>query len=160
MSDQFGWSVAINGNRALVGAIYDDDTVSNSGSVYVFEYNGTDWIQTAKLFALDRQGNDYFGSSVALQGDRVVVGALGDDDRGVGDSGSAYIFEYRQGTWQQVGKLTAADSAASDNFGSSVAIDGTRIVVGSIYDDDNGKSNSGSAYVFEHNGSAWVQTAK
>jgi hypothetical protein len=150
--DQFGWSVAISGDTAVVGAYLDDDGGNESGSAYVFERNqsGADsWGQVAKLTASDPAADDQFGWSVAISGDTVVVGAYLDDDGG-SDSGSAYVFERNQGgadTWGQVAKLTASDDAADDNFGWSVGISGDTVAVGAVWDDDGG-SDSGSAYIF------------
>jgi len=165
--DQFGWSVAISGDTAVVGAYLDDDGGNESGSAYVFERNqsGADsWGQVAKLTASDPAADDQFGWSVAISGDTVVVGAYLDDDGG-SDSGSAYVFERNQGgadAWGQVAKLTALDPAPDDFFGNTVAISGDTVVVGAVWDDDGGNA-SGSAYVFERNQSgadAWGQVAK
>jgi hypothetical protein len=165
--DQFGWSVAISGDTAVVGAYLDDDGGNESGSAYVFERNqsGADsWGQVAKLTASDPAADDQFGWSVAISGDTVVVGAYLDDDGG-SDSGSAYVFERNQGgadAWGQVAKLTALDPAPDDFFGNTVAISGDTVVVGAVWDDDGGNA-SGSAYVFERNqggADAWGQVAK
>ncbi|MCP4373769.1 MAG: hypothetical protein GY797_37560, partial [Deltaproteobacteria bacterium] len=102
--------------------------------------------------------------SVAVSGDTVVAGALGDDDNG-NDSGSAYVFVKPGSGWAdmtQTAKLTAADGAVDDRLGSSVAVSGDTVVAGADWDDDNG-GGSGSAYVFAKPGSGWAdmtQTAK
>jgi hypothetical protein len=157
-SDVFGYSVAIDGNTALVGARYDDDNGSYSGSAYIFRFNGSNWVQEAKLLASDGATYDYFGYSVAIDGNTALVGADGDDDHGY-DSGSAYIFRFNGSNWVQEAKLLASDGAAYDYFGISVAIDGNSALVGAHYDDDKGY-DSGSAYIFRFNGSSWVQEAK
>ena len=141
--DNFGTSVAVGNGRIVVGA-FDDDNGSNSGSAYIFDLDGT---QLAKITASDGAANDYFGGRVAVGNGRIVVGANGDGDNG-SDSGSAYIFDL-DGT--QLAKITAADGAAGDRFGESVAVGNGRIVVGALYDDDNG-SASGSAYIFDLDG--------
>ena len=159
--DRFGESVAVEGDTVVVGANGDD---SSKGSAYVFkEPSGgwTDVTETAKLTASDRDPNDNFGWSVALEGDTVVVGVYEDD----GGRGSAYVFTQPNGGWAtdtQTAKLTASDRAAADWFGESVAVDGDTVVVGANGDDDNGL-NSGSAYVFKKPNSGWsdaTQTAK
>ena len=159
--DRFGISVAIDGGVAVIGAHYDDDNDFNSGSAYVFEQqaDGT-WQQIAKLTADDGASDDYFGSSVAIDGGVAVIGAYRDDDAG-SDSGSAYVYEQQaNGTWQQIAKLTADDGASNDKFGRSVAIDGDMAVIGAPNDKDNGY-NSGSAYVFEQQADrTWQQIAK
>ena len=145
--DRFGWSVAVSGDRIVVGAHLDDDLGDISGSVYVFEPDGAGgWTET-KLLTSDGAAADVFGWSVAVSGDRIVVGAIQDDDLG-DDSGSAYVFEPDgAGGWAET-KLTASDGAPAERFGWSVAMSGDRIVVGADGDDDNG-TNSGSAYVFD-----------
>ncbi|MCH7922841.1 MAG: FG-GAP repeat protein [Nitrospinae bacterium] len=151
--DFFGVSVAIAGDTAVVGAQLGDGAVSDSGSAYVFGRNqgGTDnWGQVAKLTALDGAPVDRFGRSVAIAGETVVVGALGDDDAG-GASGSAYVFGRNEGgadNWGQVAKLTASDAAGDDIFGFSVAIAGETVVVGASFNDHAGGTDAGSAYVF------------
>ncbi len=155
--ENFGSSVAISGDTAIVGANWDDDNGDGSGSAYVFVRNGTGWSQQAKLTASDGAPDDWFGYSVAVSGDRVVVSAHGDDDRGY-DSGSAYVF-VRDGTsWSQQAKLTTSDGAALDAFGCA-AISGGTIIVGAHNDDDKGDA-SGSAYIFVRDGTGWSQQAK
>jgi hypothetical protein len=156
-NDDFGRSVAIDGNIALVGAYGDDVNGTDSGSAYIFRYNGSNWVEEAKLLPSDGAAGDYFGLSVSIDGNIAVVGANRDDDNG-SSSGSAYIFRYNGSTWIQEAKLLASDGAASDKFGCS-AIDVNIVIVGAYGDDDNG-SNSGSAYVFRYNGSTWIQEAK
>jgi len=157
-SDQFGISVSLDGDRALVGAFNNDDNASNSGSAYVFEFNGGSWGQTAKLNASDGALNDLFGYSVSLSGGQALVGSYQDDDNG-SESGSAYIFKLNGGSWGQTAKLIATDAAANDRFGYSVSLFNNRALIGAYQDDDNG-NNSGSAYVFKRNAGVWEQTAK
>jgi len=141
--DVFGWSVAISGNTAIIGAPNDDDHGSNSGSAYLFDVStGT---LLAKLVASDGAADDRFGESVAISGNTAIVGAYWDDDRG-GASGSVYLFDVTTGA--QLAKLVASDGAAGDEFGRSVAISGNTAIVGAYGDDDHG-SNSGSAYLFD-----------
>jgi hypothetical protein len=144
--DYFGCSVCINGDMAIVGAYMDDDVAVNSGSVYLFskDQGGIDnWGQVVKLTASDPQSDDYFGSSVGLSFDHVVVGAY----RKNSFEGTAYVFFNNNGTWEQQSILNASDGAAGDSFGKSVAISGDCIAIGAEGDDDNGTS-SGSAYIF------------
>ncbi|KAA5827598.1 T9SS type A sorting domain-containing protein [Algibacter amylolyticus] len=156
--DEFGYSVAISGNTAIVGAYGDDDAGSNSGAAYVFVLTGNTWAQEAKLTAADGAADDYFGWSVAISGNTAIVGADLDDDAG-NTSGSAYVFVRTGNTWTQEAKLTAADGAAGDFFGRSVAISGNTAIVGA-HKDDNSGSASGSAYVFVRSGNTWTQEAK
>ena len=91
-------SVAIAGDTIVVGAYWDDDNGTNSGSAYVFTRTGTTWTEQAKLTASDGAADDQFGISVAIAGDTIVVGAYWDDDNG-SDSGSAYVFTRTGTTW-------------------------------------------------------------
>ena len=142
--DQFGVSVAVGSGRIVVGARYDADNGTNSGSAYIFDLDGN---QLAKITASDAAADDLFGFAVALGSGRIVVGSHLDDDNGT-NSGSAYIFDL---DGNQLTKITASDGAADDNFGYSVAVGSGRIVVSSPYDDENG-SNSGSIYIFDLDG--------
>jgi outer membrane protein assembly factor BamB len=139
--DNFGSSVAISGNRAIVGAHLDDDKGSSSGSVYLFDV--TTGQQLFKLNASDAAAGDQFGKSVAISGNKAIVGSWCD---GASCSGSAYLFDVTTG--MQIAKLTANDGAAADRFGNSVAISGNIAIVGAVLNDDGGNS-SGSAYVFD-----------
>ena len=156
--DWFGGSVAIHGDTILVGAWGDGDKGSSSGSAYIFTKNDTTWIQTQKITASDGASGDSFSRSVAIHGDTILVGALGDDGKG-SSSGSAYIFTKNDTTWIQTQKITASDGASNDYFGRSVAIHGDTILVGALGDDDKGYY-SGSAYIFTKNDTTWIQTQK
>jgi VCBS repeat-containing protein len=141
-------SISADGSTIVVGAFLDDDKGPDSGSAYVFDVSGT---QLAKLTAPDGAADDHFGysTSVSADGGTIVVGAYRDDDKGSA-SGSVYVFD-ANGT--QLAKLTAPDGAAGDRFGinASVSADGSTIVVGAYFDDDDG-TNSGSVHTFQRNG--------
>ncbi len=141
--DEFGLPVTIDDGVIAVGSKGDSDNGSYSGSAYLFD--ASTGAQLAKLLPTDGAADDWFGLSVAVSGNLVVIGAYADDDNGT-SSGSAYIFNLTSG--EQLLKLLPADGAAADFFGISVAINGSIAVVGSYHDDDNGR-NSGSAYVFD-----------
>ena len=160
-SDYFSRSVSISGDTVVVGVDQDDDNGNASGSAYIFERDAKGiWSETAKLTASDGASGDYFGYSVSISGERLVVGSQYDDDNGI-SSGSAYVFERDEfGTWSETAKLTASDGAEADNFGQIVSISGDTVVVGAFADSDNG-TNSGSAYVFERDAKGtWSETAK
>ena len=157
-NDNFGWSVSISGDYAVVGAHYDDDHGSESGSAYVFMRTDTTWSQQAKLNASDAAAYDYFASSISISGDYAIVGADRDDDGGT-SSGSAYVFVRSDTTWSQQAKLNASDAETGDIFGESVSISGNYAIVGASGDDDGG-SESGSAYVFMRSDTIWSQQAK
>ena len=165
LHDRFGYSVAIDGSTIVVGADWDDDAGSQSGSAYVFRTtdNGATWVQTAKLTASDATSNDLFGCAVAIYGDTIVVGAYAWTIRGGDGWGSAYVFRTTDGgaTYLEVAILTASDAAVGDNFGCSVAIAADTVVVGARFDDVNG-NDSGSVYVFRttDGGATYSQVAK
>ncbi|MCP3916961.1 MAG: hypothetical protein GY711_15540 [bacterium] len=161
--DDFGSSVSLSGDTALVGAPGCDDAGVDAGALYVFASSGGSWDTQAKLTASDASAGDELGSAVDLDGDLALGGAPNDDSGGVG-SGSAYVFA-RSGSgsatsWWQVAKLDASDGAPFDALGSSVAIEGATALVGAPFDDDRG-TDSGTAYVFEAGpAGGWVQTTK
>ncbi len=148
-SDRFGTSVAISGSTVVVGAV---GNASGTGAVYVFVRSGTAWSQQAELTASDAASGDAFGSSVAISGSTMAVGAPNKNLQ----TGAAYVF-VRSGTaWSQQAKLTAAGGAANDFFGTSVAISGSTVVVGAY----GHNSSTGAAYVFVRSGTAWSQQAE
>jgi len=151
-NDNFGISVAIAGDTIVVGA---DSTgigngITDSGSAYVYSLTGTSWTEQAKLRASNPVLGDQFGTSVAISGNTIVVGALENALAGTTGSGSSYVFTRTGTTWMEQAKLTASDGAFNDDFGHSVAIAGDTIVVGANRDDDNG-ADSGSVYIYDLN---------
>lgn len=156
IAGHFGERVSLEGDRALIGA-----HASVFGSAFVYERDKSgNWVGVAKLEASDQAENDEFGFAVSLWGDRALVSAYHDDDRG-SDSGSAYVFERNdQGEWEEVAKLLASDGNSKDRLGEAVSLWGDRALVGSKWDDDQG-DRSGAVYVFERNRSGrWVEAAK
>jgi hypothetical protein len=141
---EFGYSVAVYGSTALVGAL---DNLSGSGAAYVFTSSGGTWSQEAELTAADSAPGDRF-ALVALSGSTALVGAPAKNT----GTGAAYVFVLPS----QQAKLTAADAAANDRFGVSVAVSGSTAVVGA-YGKNTG---AGAAYVFTRSGSTWTQRAK
>ncbi len=157
--DVFGQAIAISGNTVVIGAYADDDNGTNSGSVYVFVRNGSNWTLQQKLLPSEVEAEDQFGGWVDIDGDTIVVASSLDDDLGL-NSGAAYVF-VRSGTvWSQQQKLLPSDGADGDQFSQeAVAISGGTIVCGSGGDDDNGIV-SGSAYVFVRSGTVWSEQQK
>ena len=141
--DQFGLSVALSNNTALIGSIGDDDNGESSGSAYLFDTTTGSLLQ--KFTAPDGYALDQFGRSVALSDNTAIIGTWGDDDNGE-SSGSAYLFDTTTGSLLQ--KFTAPDGYALDQFGRSVALSDNTAIIGTWGDDDNGES-SGSAYLFD-----------
>jgi len=165
--DFFGYSLSIDGENLVVGALGNDDLGNQSGSAYVFNRNlgGSDaWGEVKKLLAGDGVASDYFGWAVAVDGTTAVVSAPNQDPGGTSNAGAAYVFERDYGggdNWGQVEKLTASNGMGSDYFGESVAINGDVIVIGAHQRDDP-HALAGAAYVFERNAGGpgqWGQTA-
>ena len=154
--DQFGWSVAIDGDTAVVGAPYEDTGGSNSGAVYIFAHSGNSWTEQDKLQGSDTDRRDYFGRSVAIDGDRVVVGASGKNSK----IGATYVFvQDDDGDWTEEQKLLAEDGQSGDFFGQSVDIDGDTVIVGAD-GEDSGGGNAGAAYIFTRTDDSWSQQQK
>lgn len=180
-ADQFGWSVGVSGDTAIVSAPYEssnatgvdgnqaDNSLGASGAAYIFTRSGTTWSQEAYLKAFNTGQLDFFGQSVDIDGDSVVVGAKDEDSDSTGvdndgggganNSGAAYIFKRSMGTWAQDAYLKASNTGGTDRFGTSVGISGDIVVVGAPGEDsnatgidgnglDNSASSSGAAYVF------------
>ena len=156
--DYFGYSVSISGDYAIVGAPFDDDDGSLSGSAYIFVRSGTTWTQQQKLVASDAAASDFFGTAVSISNDYAIVSAYGNDDAG-NSSGSAYIFVRSGTTWTQQQKLVASDAAIGDFFSWSLSISGDYAIVGA-YSDDDSYNDSGSAYIFVRSGTTWTQQQK
>ncbi len=158
--DQFGFAFALSGDTLVIGAVFDDETVPDQGSVYVFTRSGTSWSQQQKLTANDGATGDHFGIAVALSGNTFVAGAADDDVNANTDQGSAYVFTRSGTVWAQQQKLTAGDGAANDRFGRGVALDGETAIVGAPFDDSPigiMPVDQGSVYVFTRNGTVWTQ---
>ena len=158
VNDNFGYSVSIDGDNAIVGA--SNKYIgghSNQGKAYIFHHNGTSWTQQAGITASDGDAGDVFGYSVSIDGDYAIVGAAHKDIGGHLGQGKAYIFHYDGGSWVQQGQLTTSDGVAYDNFGCSVSISGDYAIVGADNKTILGQSSQGKAYIFHYDGSSWVQ---
>jgi len=192
-SDLFGRSVALSGETLVVAAIFEDsdatgvngdlsnDLANDSGAAYVFRRTGTTWTQEAALKGSNASAGDNFGSSVAIFGDTVAVGAGGEASNATGidgnqadntavSSGAVYLFERTATTWAQAAYLKASNTGVSDSFGNSVALSSDTLVVGAADEDsdatgvngDGGNNNSlesGAVYVFRRTANSWTQEA-
>jgi hypothetical protein len=177
----FGGAIALDGDTLVVSQIGDDSNASgvngnqfnegapNSGAVFVYVKSGGTWVQQAYLKASNPAASNSFGSSLALDGDTLVIGSTGQDTSG-SNSGAAYVFTRTAGVWSQQAFLKASNPGASDAFGRSIDVDGDTVVVGAPNEDsnalgvggsqtDNSSANSGAAYVFVRNGASWSQQA-
>lgn len=152
-SDNFGYSVGVDGNVAVVGAPNDRSGLAmNFGSVYLFDALTGAPIATLHNPAVSN-GNQ-FGYSVAISGNMIVVGAPGNDTVAV-DAGCAYVFNAT--TFALVATLNNPAPTLSDLFGNSVAVSGNTAIVGA-YKDDTGAVDVGSAYVFNASTGALLRT--
>jgi hypothetical protein len=151
-ADEFGYSVAIDAGTIAVGAPTVDIASQNEGAVYIFSESAGLWSTQAKLTASDLFDEDRFGSSVAISGDTLLVGAMADDDLG-NYSGSVYVFTRVGGVWTERAKLLASDGSANSYFGQALALDAGTAVVGA-------PGPAGGAYVFVGSAATWVQQAK
>ncbi|MEW6744543.1 MAG: FG-GAP repeat protein [Planctomycetota bacterium] len=157
-SDYFGWRVSVDGDVLIVGAPYDDDKGTDSGSAYVYRYNGTSWDEEKKLTASDGAPGDQYGYSLAVDGDLMLVGAPYDDDKGP-DSGSVYVYTYMGPVlkWVLVQKLTGGDATGGEYFGYCVSLRGDVVVVGAPWD---AWLYQGSVYVYRAQGGTWHEEQK
>lgn len=152
--DAFGGAVALEGDLAVVGAAADDDSGEDSGSAFVFARTLTSWAQQARLMPSTPAAENGFGTSVALSGNHVLVGASTSDDDGQ-DSGSSFLFEQTGSSWNETAKLTASDAAALHRFGEAVALDGERALIGSPV---GGFIATGAGYVYDFLGENGAET--
>ena len=161
--DLFGVRVDIDGDKAIIGAYLKDDKGADSGAAYVFVRQNNRWVEQAKLIPRDSASGDRFGYSVAIDGDKALVGAYLDDNENGNDAGSVYVFVRENTQWIEQAKLLASDGAGGDQFSSHLVLKDNTALIGSPLDDDLG-TNSGSVYVFEFNEndaeSGWTEQAK
>ncbi len=184
VNDLFGQVIALSGNTLVVGVYNDDsdargingdannDQRAESGAVYIYVNTGGRWIQQAYLKSHNSDSRDFFGFSVAIEGDTLVVGARGESSSGNGEdtdgtdnslplSGAAYVFQRSGTTWTQKAFLKSSAPHASDFFGHSVAISGDTLVVGGFDRFLNpGNDNTGAAHVFIRQGDTWTSQAR
>jgi len=147
----FGFSVSVSGDYAVSSAQDDNDKGTQSGSVYVYKKTGGTWVQVDKLTAYDGTGYEYYGTSVSISGDYIVVGSPNSDMPGNSNCGAVYIYKRNvNDTFDFITKLIAYDYDGSDKYGTAVAIDGYIVAIGSVSDDVGG-SGTGSVYIYERN---------
>ncbi len=156
--DQYGLSIAAGGNWAAVGAYGDPQRGHDAGSVYLYKLENDVWQFSEQLYAPRGGAADYFGYSVDISGDRLIVGAFGDDDRG-NRAGAAYIFRRVADAWEPEIKLTARDGGKHNLFGHSVALSGKLALVGAHGNHSLGRF-SGAAYLFVRSQRGWVMRQK
>ena len=160
-SDHMGdRGVAIDGDTAVIGA-YNDYLAPyregiQMGSAYVFQFNGSEWVQQQKLMPSDGEAGDRFGWAVAVDGNTIAIGSREDNDNGNG-AGAVYIYEFDGNTWVERQKLLGAKGKTLNPslFGNAVALDGDRMLVGAPYDDTISADN-GAAYTYRRQDGVWT----
>ncbi len=195
-ADGYGSAIGISGDTIVVAAPFEDsngtgsnsgaqnnNSLSESGAIYVYQRSGTTWPQQAYIKASNPDSVDLFGSAVAISGDTIVAGAPREDSNGQGintatgannsalESGAAYVFVRSGGTWSQQAYMKSSNSDAGDQFGRSAAIDGDTILVGAPNESsagtgvngntqiDNSAPQAGAVYAFVRAGTTWTQQA-
>jgi hypothetical protein len=160
-AERFGESVAISGNTIVVGApVRSFPGLGNAGIAYVFTRSGATWTQQAELKASDAQAFDFFGSSVAIDTDTVIIGAPDTSNSNNFNPGSAYIFTRTGSVWSQQAKFLADDGADDDGFGGAVSVSGDTAVVGAQSAAMGGTKFSGKVYIFNRANGSWAQQVK
>lgn len=158
--DLFG-VVAVDGDTMVVGAFLDDTPAgADAGSAYVFRRSGLGWVQEAMLTAGDGAPGDRFGTSVAISGGTIAVGAWFHSTPQGPYTGTVYVFTRGGGAWTQQAELVHADARAADLLGFDLALQGDTLVAGAHLQDPGGIGNAGAAYVFTRAGTTWSQQAK
>ena len=155
--DQFGFAVDIDGGYACAGAPRQDDLGADSGSVYVLDLQGADWVEAGKLHASDGAAGALFGYSVAINGDTIVVGAPFASGGGA-QSGAVYVFTRSGSSWTEQAALIPSSFSAGDRFGFQVSISGDTLIAGSP-NLDTAFAEAGAAFVFVRSGSSWSEEA-
>lgn len=167
--ESFGWSVAIDQDRIVVGSPDDSVPIEDAGAVFVFRREADSWIEEAELVASDAQEDLKFGWSVDIDGDRLVVGAFptANHRNGIIEAppfGAAYVFRRDGGNWIEEARLIPSDRTNGEHFGASVALSEGRLAVGAPLVDgacpEDERCNSGAVYVFRREGTQWIEEAK
>jgi hypothetical protein len=162
MHPAFGWDVAVQNNLVAVSALYANSSKPQTGKVILYRNMQGNWKTETELAPADGNKWDLFGTDIAIDDERVLVGAP--NNAGIGTTGkktgAAYLFHHPGTNWIQQSKLTGdAGSNSHDDFGVAVSLDNNLLVIGAGQDDFMGK-NTGAAYVFEFTGNSWTQKNK
>lgn len=157
--DEFGSTLAVSGNYVVVGSPKKSGAGRRSGAAYIFARQGTEWMEQAKLVAADETRGDYFGISVAIDTDTVLIGAHRANSERFADSGAVYVFERTGALWNQTAKLTSPDATHFLYFGFSVGLDADTAIVGAVRDKEEG-IDAGAVHVFVRTDFGWIHQAK
>lgn len=152
---EFGRRISLHAGRLVTGAPFDDTAASAAGAAYVYVRTPGGWTHEQTLLASGASTSAFFGRSVAVHGNRLAVGATGS-----GPGGRVSVFKHTSGGWVEEQTLVGSDTALNDDFGYTVAVGRSTIVVGARYANVPPGLDNGAAYVFEHDGNGWVETQK
>ncbi|MEZ4937694.1 MAG: T9SS type A sorting domain-containing protein [Crocinitomicaceae bacterium] len=154
--DEYGISVAIDDTTIIVGAPKDDAIASNTGAAYLYHYDLNSWSELQKLTSTVAEfGNEFFGYSVDIHKDRLIIGSTLDDDAAT-DAGTAFVFHFDGANWMFEQKLSPSDGASSHSFGFSTCINDTILIVGA-FGANNSVPSSGAAYIYRRTGVSWTE---
>jgi hypothetical protein len=164
-TDYFGWAVKLVGDTAVIGAnSHNRGANGTEGAAYVFTNSGGTWTETQELEGSDSTPGDgrQFGSAIAFDGTTLLIGAPSSDwnSTGVYIPGAAYVFAMSGGNWTETQRLVPSDSADGDQFGYSVALDGTSALIGAPAANIGANTHQGAAYAFDGGSGSWTQVAK
>ena len=161
LNADFASANAIDGDTLAIsapGEVLWPKTSGRAGAAYVFVRQGAKWKEEQRIVPSDLKENDWFGEDLDLDGDTLVVGAWGQDERG-GESGAAYVFNRTGTKWAQAQKILPADLKKDSCLGSGVAIEGDIMALGAPGDGDQGEV-AGAVYIYQRNGMVWKQKHK
>ncbi|QDU65208.1 FG-GAP repeat protein [Engelhardtia mirabilis] len=152
LASEFGFAVATDGQRIVVGSVGEDAVANDAGAAFVYAWNGSSWQLEDSLFAADGGDSDYFGAALDIDGDQLVVGAYNHDLPTVG-AGAVYVYGLQGGQWSADAKLGTLTGFNNEAFGWSVELDGPRLMIGAT----GHFSGAGGVFQYHHDGNQWVQ---
>jgi hypothetical protein len=159
-ADHFGYSVTVSGDYIAVSSLDDDSgvlpAITDHGSVYIFHRTNGTWIQEFKIRAADYATGERFGTSISMSGDNLIIGAPNDDNGSATSCGSIYFYQRSGATWNQLNKFFRTITAANDQFGRSVSINGSYAIAGAPFADVNGNTSAGSIAIYVYGGGTWT----
>jgi hypothetical protein len=159
-NDSIGESIAIMGDRVLVGSYTHDGRGPNSGAVWVYRRGESGWVEETKLLGSDVAAYDGFAFDIAVQEDQALIAAYEQDGANGFDAGAVYAFRHDGTQWLETQKITPSDGQPNDRFGNGVAVSGDIAVIGSRAIWNSFNESRGVAYVFRYDGSQWAQEAR
>jgi hypothetical protein len=154
----FGQSVSLDGDKAIIGAPLDDDHGLQTGSAFIFHFDGSNWIQQQKIFSSDILPSDYFGTSVSISGEYIMVGAIGNMTQ-PNSHGAVYVYKWDGTQWSEQQKLYDNNVTNDIGYGLSISLEEDLAIIGAPEETENGV-NAGAVYVYENGGSSWNEIAR